>query len=131
MSFSERLRAARKKAGLTQQRLAEKSGLATGTIQQYELNKRTPKPEAVAKIAEALDLGYSYTKDGEPYFYDFVDTVQRPEYAKNEKFNNIQYKDAQRIIEPYERLNDIGKNEAIKRVEELTELKKYAKDTKE
>ena len=43
-TFGERLQHLRASAGYTQKELAEKSGLATGTIQQYELNKRIPRP---------------------------------------------------------------------------------------
>ncbi len=93
MSFSERLKNTRKRRGLTQAQLAKDSGLAIGTIQQYELNKRTPRPDALAKIANALNVGYSYTKEGEPYFYNFVDTVHNENNLENEKFNMSQYTD--------------------------------------
>lgn len=46
----------RKERGYTQKQLAEKCGLATGTIQQYELNKREPRREQLQKIAAALDV---------------------------------------------------------------------------
>lgn len=79
MTFSEKLRLAREKTGFTQEKLARKSGLSLGTIQQYELGSRNPKAASLAKIAAALNLGYGYDKQGEPYFYDFVDTVDTPE----------------------------------------------------
>lgn len=43
MDVSNKIREARKAAGLTQKGLAEKAGLATITIQQYESNKRQPR----------------------------------------------------------------------------------------
>ena len=46
----------RKKAHLTQAELALKCGLATGTIQQYELGKREPKIEIIDKIASVLGI---------------------------------------------------------------------------
>lgn len=76
MKFSECLKNARKKEGLTQSALAKKSGLAIGTIQQYELDKRSPRPDALSKIASALNMGCSYDKNGEPYFYDFKDNAR-------------------------------------------------------
>lgn len=51
----ENLKYYRKKANLTQKQLAEKCGLAPGTIQQYELGKREPKYETLLVIANALD----------------------------------------------------------------------------
>lgn len=68
MSFSDRLRQARKRQGLTQEELGKKSGLSTYTIQRYEYGKLNPKKDTVAKLATALNLGYDYTKSGEPYF---------------------------------------------------------------
>lgn len=128
MSFGERLKNARKKSGITQKELAEKLNVSAAMIAQYETGKRNPKKETLSRIAEVLNLGYSYTKDGEPYFYSFVDTVRTPEYTESEEFNNFQYNDTQRIIKPYNCLNDIGKKEAVKQVELLTKIPEYRKD---
>lgn len=128
MSFGERLKNARKKSGITQKELAEKLNVSAAMIAQYETGKRNPKKETLSRIAEVLNLGYSYTKDGEPYFYSFVDTVRTPENAENEEFNNFQYNDSQRIIKPYNCLNDVGKEEAVKQVELLTKIPEYRKD---
>lgn len=94
MSFSDRLRQARKRQGLTQEELGKKSGLSAYTIQRYEYGKLNPKKDTVAKLATALNLGYNYTKSGEPYFYTFVDTVPSPEYEGVEDFNQEQYRNA-------------------------------------
>lgn len=42
--------------GLTQKELAEKAGVATITLQQYERNKREPRKETLSKIATALNI---------------------------------------------------------------------------
>lgn len=42
--------------GLTQKELAEKAGIATITLQQYERNKREPRKEVLSKIAIALNI---------------------------------------------------------------------------
>ena len=56
MNLGESIRNARKKAGYTQKKLAEKSGLAEITIRQYEANKREPRYEQIKKIATALKI---------------------------------------------------------------------------
>lgn len=56
MTYGEKIKKARKEAGLTQAELANKCGLAAITIQQYERNLREPKIEALRKIAEALGM---------------------------------------------------------------------------
>lgn len=50
------IKKARKQAGLTQRELAEKLGVATGTVQQWELGARTPTVKKLSKIAEALNV---------------------------------------------------------------------------
>ena len=94
MSFSDRLRQARKRQGLTQEELGKKSGLSTYTIQRYEYGRLNPKKDTVAKLAAALNLGYNYTKSGEPYFYTFADTVPSREYEGVEDFNQEQCRNA-------------------------------------
>lgn len=95
MGFSERLKAARKKAGLTQAAIAQKLHISPQSYAQYEHGSRKPKQDTLNKIADALQLGYNYAQNGEPYFFCFVDTVCTGE--ENEKFNEYQYKDAMGI----------------------------------
>lgn len=66
MTTGERIKNARKAASLTQRKLAEKCGLSTGTIQQYELDKRSPKNrEIVEKLATALNVSGVYLMWGD------------------------------------------------------------------
>ncbi|MCI9271944.1 MAG: helix-turn-helix transcriptional regulator [Dorea sp.] len=132
MNFGERLKSARREAGLSQNDLAIKLNVSASMIGQYETGKRNPKKDTIEKIANALNLGYSYTKEGEPYFYDFVDTVHRPEYVENGKFNNAQYNNAKkkRIIENYDKLNYTGQDKLFDYAEDLTTIPKYQKDDK-
>ena len=46
----------RKKIGLTQAELADKAGIGRSTLAQYEAGDRTPKRDALEKIAQALDM---------------------------------------------------------------------------
>ena len=50
MTVGERIRNARKNAGLTQKQLGEKCGIAEPTIRRYELGKLNPKYETLQKI---------------------------------------------------------------------------------
>ena len=54
--LGHRIQVARKRKGITQQQLANSLGLATGTVQQYELGKRTPKNETIKLIANCLEI---------------------------------------------------------------------------
>ena len=50
MTLGQIMQKIRKEKGYTQKQLAEKCGMATGTIQQYELNKREPRREQLPKM---------------------------------------------------------------------------------
>ena len=56
MSIAENIKILRKEKGMTQKQLAQKAVLAVITIQQYEAGKYKPNIQALAKIAEALNV---------------------------------------------------------------------------
>lgn len=55
MTYGDCIKKARKNAGLTQAELANKCGIGTRTIQQYESNSRQPNLLRFGKIAKALN----------------------------------------------------------------------------
>lgn len=54
MTTGERIKAARKRAGLTQGELAERLGLAASAVTKWETSRHIPKIETLSKIAGAL-----------------------------------------------------------------------------
>lgn len=72
MSFGERLRKARKAAGLTQSDLAEKIGRTAQNVNQYELGLRSPKIETAQTFANALGVSVSELLDLPIQAYDFA-----------------------------------------------------------
>lgn len=69
MTIGQRIQDARKKANFTQKKLAEACGLATGTIQQYELDKRQPRLVQLKSIASALNISVAELLGDENSFY--------------------------------------------------------------
>ena len=64
MTIGEQIKKARKSAGLTQAQLAERIGIAAGTIQQYERGIRQPRFEILEKIADELQISVVFlTRD--------------------------------------------------------------------
>lgn len=59
MTFSERLKKIREQKGLTQEQLAQRSGLSRRMIQKYESGVARPRYDASEKIASALDVPVS------------------------------------------------------------------------
>ncbi len=53
--LGDAIRARRKKAGLSQEKLAEKSDLSTVFISRVECGKESPTVDSLAKIAKALE----------------------------------------------------------------------------
>ena len=58
--FSERLKASRKEAGLTQVELAEILKVSNGTIGMWETGKREPKFEAMVHLSKTLNKSVDY-----------------------------------------------------------------------
>lgn len=56
MSFGTTLAKARKRAGLTQEALAEKAGITRGLLSLLEIDHRSVPPESVTMLADALQL---------------------------------------------------------------------------
>lgn len=200
MTAGEKIKIARKEKKYTQKKLAELCGVATGTIQQYELNKRQPRYEQLCKIASILDIpitelveSYSMQlnckimgtdirwkreaqgltqkeladfsgldeltiqryEDGKEqidfevlqkiskalgtYIGNFIkDWSMYPEYKDKDfrlyatNYNDFckriereRIQDEHVLIGDYRKLNNLGQKEARKRVNELTEIKKY------
>lgn len=55
-TFIQNMKYYRKKAGLTQEKLAELVGMSTSYIGDMEARERFPSAETIDKIAEALNL---------------------------------------------------------------------------
>lgn len=59
MKTGELIRRYRKLAGMSQAKLGEAAGMSEPAIRNYELGNRTPGPEQLRDIAEALDIEQS------------------------------------------------------------------------
>lgn len=58
MTVGERIKAARKKRGMSQKELADKLGIPYQGISQYERGVRNPKAATLFRIAEILEVPY-------------------------------------------------------------------------
>ena len=63
LSFGEKLKNARKSAGLTQEQLAEKLGVSRQAITKWEADKGLPDIENIKLISKALDVSIDYLLD--------------------------------------------------------------------
>lgn len=60
MTTGERIKTARKRAGMTQQELAEKLQISYMGISQWESGKRNPKKSTLERLAAVLDVPLNY-----------------------------------------------------------------------
>ena len=63
MTFGERLREARKKAGMTQEQLAEVLSVSRQAVTKWESDKGIPDVENLKLIAKVLDVSIDYLLD--------------------------------------------------------------------
>ena len=131
MTIGDLIKEARKKANLTQKELGQRIGLSYQSIAQWENNLRKPKPETLQKIANALGVSiWSLSAAGSPleFSYGFLSGLEE-ERSIRSAFNYTYSKKEQELIDLFFELNDDGQCKAIERIQELTEIPKYKKET--
>lgn len=108
--IGNRIKYARDLRDVTLDDIAKKVGVAKSTIQRYEAGKITTiKIPVVESIAIALNVNPAWI------------------VGKSEDMELPSQK-VPKIMQYYEQLNDIGKHEATKRVEEMTHAPQYVKE---
>lgn len=65
MEISERIKAVRKEAGLTQQEFADRLGIARGNIGAYEVGKNAPSDAVIALICKTFGVNEAWLRNGE------------------------------------------------------------------
>ena len=107
MGMSDRIKQRRKIMGLTQEQLGKKLGVKKSAIAKYENGRvENIKRSVIAEMAKVLDCSPCYLMG----------------WDDDESLNT---EDVPKILAYYNQLNDIGKHEAEKRVEELTYIPQY------
>ncbi len=113
----DRIKEAMEIRRMKQVELVEKTGIDKGQMSSYLSGKYKPRQRNIDLIAQALSVD-------EAWLMGFDVPMKRN--RKNEGAEEYP-----KIIQYYETLNDIGKREATKRVEELTHLPQYVKENTE
>lgn len=137
--IGERIQQQRKVRGLTQEQLAAAASVSVMSIRRYESGDRTPKVDQLEKIAEVLCVPADYLRYGNFSLSQNVaarlldgyevanigsriaDTIALNSSSRPESVSSP----AARIERALQSLNDLGKEEALKRIDELTMIPKY------
>lgn len=110
LELYEKIKARRLDLGLTLEDVGNIVGVGKSTVRKWETgNIADMKRDKIALLAKALNVS--------PLFIMGIDE-EEPQPAISEKENIL--------LSYYNQLNDFGKQEAIKRVSELTEIPKYS-----
>ncbi|MBD9266919.1 MAG: helix-turn-helix domain-containing protein [[Ruminococcus] torques] len=118
------IRKYRTEKGLTQKKLGELCGIADSNIRKYESGNQNPKIETLQKIADALDIPVNRLLAGKIISRDEL-KEKLSEYGLTHLVPDTE--EERIVLENCKKLNETGKKEAAKRVEELTHLEKYTK----
>ena len=131
MTTGQRIKAARKKAGMTQSELSSKLNIPYQSISQWERDLRNPKRETLQSIADALCIPVRDLMDTSAYDEGFKDGSEAEEW-QNHVIDKLRKRDGYsgsdietQLIRAFARLNPSGQKEAVKRIEELAEMPKY------
>lgn len=156
MTLGERIQKYRKDAGLTQRELSERIGKTFSSVQKYELGLTEPPMSVIEKIAIALKIPVAQLVGWEEvtqqrqesgisiedialefdippeilYQWEKSPELVNPEFIS--KYQQVfqmleQIKNKNALIAAFDSLNKTGQQEAVKRIEELTEIPRYQK----
>lgn len=120
----ENIRKIRKKQGLTQADLAEAVGVKSATISRYETGEIQLSMEMAIEIANALKCSVADFYPSGNAGSDFG-AIAQENYNALKNSNPIPKQD--RLLAAFDRLNEIGQEIAISRVEELGLIPGYQK----
>lgn len=109
MGIGKMIRTRREALKLTQAELAKMIGVTPSAITNYESDVSHPKEKVLYQLFEALECDANYL---------FTDMIQTKTPAPLTAEEN-------RLLNAFRKLNSTGRQEAVNRVEELTEISKY------
>lgn len=113
-TVGEKIKALRESKNWTQEHLAQLTNMSVSDIQMYENDDYSTTSYGCSDIANAFGMGY----------YELLnDTSTGMQIARIHDKRIESY--SSRLISYFDKLNDIGKETAVHRVEELTKISDY------
>lgn len=98
---------------LDRKELASIAGVAYSTLSDWLNANKYPRIDKIEKMANYFGISKA----------DLVEDKPVPDLSNTKKLSEKE----ELLLDKYNKLNDIGQNEAIKRVSELTEIDKYTR----
>lgn len=111
MVFKDVIKELRKSKSIKQSELADILNVNRTAVAKWETGKNKPSADTLEEIADYFNVSIDYLMGRQETRGGFE------AYKRNER--------DLRMLYYFSRLNDMGKNEALKRIDELAELPKY------
>lgn len=122
MQIKDLIKMRREELGLTYEALGNMVGVGKSTVRKWETGMiENMRRDNIIALSKALDISPAYLMGWEEK------SVSNKEIQNNLSLS----KKEETLLHNFNKLNDIGKNEAIKRVEELTFLSRYSNSNNE
>lgn len=134
MTTGQRIKAARKKAGMTQSELSSKLNIPYQSISQWERDLRNPKRETLQSIADALCIPIRELMDTSSYVEGFKDGSEAEEWQNHVidelwKEEGYTFSDSEvRLINAFSVLSHEGQKKAVESVEIIAGNPDYQKE---
>lgn len=135
MTIGKKILELRTQKKLTQKQLSDMCGFSQSALNLWENDKRKPKIEALQKIADVLGVSVSefdkrslemYIQQSQNILNDFSSHPEN--WVQENPLTGEQTPVKQtELLKHYNVLNELGKNKAIERIKELTEVPRYTK----
>lgn len=139
MTTGQRIRAARKKANMTQAELAEMLEIPFQSVSQWERDIRNPKKETLEKIAEKLGVYYldlygdeeskeiaTFIQSGMKLGLNAQTAFQRVEVLAEYQAKGYEFThEESRLVSAYNKLNDTGRLQVLLLAEGMAEIPRF------
>ena len=136
MTIGERIKAARKAAGMSQKDLAAKMGVTQSNISQYENDYATPSMATLFKYADALGCGVSDLLFDKEAAFAAIERYSKPEKKEERIRRQIAYYDSldrahlvpdeeEKLVSYYNHLNAAGKEKLLSYASDLAQIAAY------
>lgn len=133
MDIGKRIRAYREERRLTQKQLGDLCGMADSAIRRYESGRGNPTIKTLQRISAALGIEWTdlipEDMTGAAIAADLINRINNTKGPWVRVLPPLTPQE--RIEKALSCLNDAGQQEAIERIEELTEIPKYQRKPEE
>lgn len=129
IQIGSRIKEFRKAKGITQKEMAKRLNIPYSTYSNYENNNREPNMAQIKAIAKELKIDIFELIDMSQYethkkeFSEIIDR-ELEQWQHDKEIGYSEILDIE-LLKDFRKLNKTGQLEAKKRINELTEIKKY------